>query len=88
MYQSVDLVSFLFSMMEDLSKYCSNACNYHHPQGNLQEGSDLAENMPNLMKLKAAIYSPEYRSFVERLTGLEQGTLTDEVNRFFILLPQ
>mmetsp|Transcript_8658 Transcript_8658/g.18491 ORF Transcript_8658/g.18491 Transcript_8658/m.18491 type:complete len:613 (+) Transcript_8658:124-1962(+) len=48
--------------------------------GNLQEGSDLADNMPNLMKLKAAIYSPEYRAFVEKLTGLERGTLTDEVD--------
>ena len=52
-------------------------------QGNLQEGSDLANNMPNLMKLKGAIYSPEYRSFVEKITGLEEGTLTDEVRNIY-----
>ena len=48
-------------------------------QGNLSEGSELALQMPALMKLKRAIYSPEYRAFVERVTGLEAGTLTDEV---------
>eukprot|EP00581_Thalassiosira_minuscula_P028907 CAMPEP_0183755174 /NCGR_PEP_ID=MMETSP0739-20130205/4021_1 /TAXON_ID=385413 /ORGANISM="Thalassiosira miniscula, Strain CCMP1093" /LENGTH=622 /DNA_ID=CAMNT_0025991937 /DNA_START=83 /DNA_END=1947 /DNA_ORIENTATION=- len=48
--------------------------------GNLQEGSELATKMPNLMKLKRAIYSPQYRNFVERITGLEEGTLTDEVD--------
>ena len=34
------------------------------------------------MRLKRAIYSPEYRSFVEKLAGLEPGTLTDEVRRY------
>jgi len=48
--------------------------------GNLQAGSELANKMPALMKLKNAVYSPEYRSFMERITGLEQGTLTDEVD--------
>ncbi|KAL9186494.1 hypothetical protein ACHAXT_005732 [Thalassiosira profunda] len=48
--------------------------------GNLSEGSELALQMPALMKLKRAIYSPEYRAFVERVTGLEAGTLTDEVD--------
>lgn len=49
-------------------------------QGNLQDGSELAEKMPALMRLKSAIYSPEYRAFVERITGLDPGTLTDEVD--------
>ena len=37
--------------------------------------------MPALMKLKNAIYSPEYRAFMETITGLDPGTLTDEVRR-------
>mmetsp|Transcript_22034 Transcript_22034/g.47916 ORF Transcript_22034/g.47916 Transcript_22034/m.47916 type:complete len:600 (+) Transcript_22034:224-2023(+) len=48
--------------------------------GNLQHGSELAEKMPALMKLKNAVYSPDYRAFVERITGLDPGTLTDEVD--------
>ena len=35
--------------------------------------------MPQLTKLKRAIYSQEYRSFVEKITGLEADSLTDEV---------
>ena len=50
----------------------------------MQPGKDgydevLVDKMPSLMKLKNAIYSPEYRSFVERITGLSSGTLTEEV---------
>jgi hypothetical protein len=37
--------------------------------------------MPSLMRLKDAIYSPECRAFVERISGLDPGTLTDEVGR-------
>ena len=48
-------------------------------QGNLQDGSELAQKMPVLVKLKSAIYSPEYQAFVECVTGLDPGTLTDEV---------
>lgn len=44
------------------------------------DGSELAKNMPNLMKLKNAIYSPQYRSFIENIAGLEAGSLTDEVD--------
>ena len=50
-------------------------------QGNLRPGNDLAERMPSLMRLKDAIYSPECRAFVERIAGLDPGTLTDEVSR-------
>jgi hypothetical protein len=46
----------------------------------LKDGSELAANMPNLMKLKNAIYSPQYRSFIENIAGLEAGSLTDEVD--------
>jgi hypothetical protein len=49
-------------------------------------GNELVEKMPTLMRLKNAIYSPEYRAFVERITGLEAGTLTDEVCDFICVL--
>ena len=62
---------------------CSSASLFLKPpsfgQGNLKDDSELAAKIPALMKLKRAIYSPEYRSFVEKLAGLEPGTLTDEV---------
>ncbi|KAL3816132.1 hypothetical protein ACHAXA_011629 [Cyclostephanos tholiformis] len=48
--------------------------------GNLQRGTDLATKMPSLMRLKDALYSSEYRSFVESISGLDPGTLTDEVD--------
>jgi hypothetical protein len=48
-------------------------------QGNLKDDSELAIQMPSLTKLKRAVYSPEYRAFIEKITGLEAGTLTDEV---------
>ncbi|KAL7542464.1 hypothetical protein ACHAXR_011802 [Thalassiosira sp. AJA248-18] len=53
--------------------------------GNLHDDSELAKNMPALMKLKNAIYSPTYRAFVESITGLDPGTLTDE--HFYSVLP-
>jgi len=49
-------------------------------QGNVMDGSELALNMPSLMKLKNAIYSTEYRNFIEKIAGLEAGSLTDEVD--------
>ena len=52
--------------------------------GNLREGSELATSMPSLMKLRGAIYSSEYRAFVEGITGLKPGTLTDEVSLSFV----
>ena len=45
----------------------------------MDDGSDLASKMPALMRLRRAVYSPEYRAFVERIAGLDPGTLTDEV---------
>ena len=50
-------------------------------QGNVQDGSELAKQMPQLTKLKRALYSQEYRAFIEKITGLEAGTLTDEVRK-------
>lgn len=55
-------------------------------KGNLEDGSELANKMPGLVKLKTAVYSPEYRAFVEKITGLDEGTLTDEVSYFFHVL--
>ena len=48
--------------------------------GNLSDGSELAKKMPSLMELKHALYSAEFRSFVEYITALEPGTLTDQVD--------
>ena len=85
-YQSVDLVSKpnvpppLFLDYQHLHRSHLTSCDQPLSlQGNLQDGSELADKMPALVKLKSAIYSPEYRAFIECITGLEPGTLTDEV---------
>lgn len=39
-----------------------------------------AKNMPSLMSLKKAIYSPSHRAFMERLVGLPPNTLTEQVD--------
>jgi Rps23 Pro-64 3,4-dihydroxylase Tpa1-like proline 4-hydroxylase len=38
------------------------------------------EHFPNLLKLKAALYSADYRAFIERIAHLPKGTLTDQVD--------
>ena len=49
--------------------------------GNLDpKDTSLCEKMPNLMKLRETLYCPEYRSFIEQITSLEKGTLTDKVD--------
>lgn len=48
--------------------------------GNLNSDSDDTKSMPSLMQLKQAIYSPQYRAFVERLIGLPPETLTEQVD--------
>jgi hypothetical protein len=53
---------------------------------NLTNDSDLAKKMPCVMELKHTLYSQEFRSFMEQVTNLEPGTLTDEVNEFPILV--
>ena len=81
-YQSIDLVS-AFSRNSHSLLLALTQVHFLNPppfeQGNLKDDSELAAKIPALMKLKRAIYSPEYRSFVEKLAGLEPGTLTDEV---------
>lgn len=47
---------------------------------NLSEGSEMAEAMPHLVKLRAALYSDDFRSFVERASDLPKGTLTGKVD--------
>ncbi len=48
--------------------------------GNLKEDSELASKMPSLMQLKHALYSYDFRSFMEQLTNLEPGTLIDKID--------
>jgi Rps23 Pro-64 3,4-dihydroxylase Tpa1-like proline 4-hydroxylase len=48
--------------------------------GNLSPESDDAKSMPSLMRLKQAIYSPQYRAFIERLIGFPPNTLTEQVD--------
>jgi len=40
----------------------------------------LHKSMPALLQLRETLYSGEYRSFVERVAGLDAGTLTEEVD--------
>uniref|UniRef100_A0A7S1BNJ9 Prolyl 4-hydroxylase alpha subunit domain-containing protein n=1 Tax=Corethron hystrix TaxID=216773 RepID=A0A7S1BNJ9_9STRA len=40
----------------------------------------LASKMPTLMSLKAALFSQEFRFFVEKLCGISPGSLTNEVD--------
>ena len=48
--------------------------------GNLTDDSELAQKMPSLIQLKHALYSIEFRSFMEKVASLEPGTLTDQVD--------
>jgi prolyl 3-hydroxylase /prolyl 3,4-dihydroxylase len=46
--------------------------------GNLQEGDELANKMPELMKLRSRIYSREFRNMVQTITGC--ADLTDRTD--------
>ena len=46
--------------------------------GNLQEGDELAEKMPELMNLRSQIYSKEFRNMIQRITGCTE--LTDRTD--------
>lgn len=46
--------------------------------GTIQPDDELGKKMPELLKLRATIYSKRFRSFVERVTGC--GELTDRVD--------
>ena len=47
---------------------------------NLEPKSELAQNMPAVMQLREVLYSTEWRSFMERVTGLAPGTLSAQVD--------
>ena len=47
---------------------------------NLNPGTDLAKSMPSLMSLRTALYSDQFRSFVEKAADLQPGTLTGQVD--------
>mmetsp|Transcript_25042 Transcript_25042/g.54593 ORF Transcript_25042/g.54593 Transcript_25042/m.54593 type:complete len:640 (+) Transcript_25042:321-2240(+) len=47
---------------------------------NLDAGTELAKRMPFLIRLRTALYSSEFRSFVEKAADLQPGTLTDQVD--------
>lgn len=49
--------------------------------GNLDpKDAVLSGKMPSLMKLRKTLYCNEFRSFMERISGLEPGTLTEKVD--------
>mmetsp|Transcript_18417 Transcript_18417/g.22548 ORF Transcript_18417/g.22548 Transcript_18417/m.22548 type:complete len:584 (-) Transcript_18417:111-1862(-) len=49
--------------------------------GNLDPKDEtMAQNMPAMMKLRKNLYSDECRAFIEQISGIEPGTLTDEVD--------
>eukprot|EP00980_Cylindrotheca_fusiformis_P006726 scaffold1400_cov137-Cylindrotheca_fusiformis.AAC.4 len=47
---------------------------------NLKPGSDIAAQLPNVMKLREVLYSQEWRSYIEKLSGLPPSTLVDKVD--------
>ena len=49
--------------------------------GNLtDDDADMAGKLSSLMELKRTIYSREYRQFIERVVGIPEGTLTEQVD--------
>ena len=52
-------------------------------KGNLTDDSPLATDIPSLMSLKKSLYCQEFRSFMETITGLEPGVLTEQVSFYF-----
>lgn len=47
---------------------------------NLTPGSELASQLPHVMKLREVLYSQEWRSFIERLAGLPPSTLNSQID--------
>ncbi|CAJ1962250.1 unnamed protein product [Cylindrotheca closterium] len=47
---------------------------------NLEPGSDLSKQLPNVMKLREVLYSQEWRSFIEKLCGLPPSTLVEKID--------
>jgi len=75
-------MSFEFILNQFLSHLCFSFC-FTILKGNLTEGSQMANEIPSLMQLKKSVYAEEFRSFMERITGLEPGTLTEQVCSFY-----
>lgn len=48
--------------------------------GNLHDDSPDALQIPSLMQLKKKLYSKDFRGFMEKITGIESGTLTEQVD--------
>lgn len=47
---------------------------------NLTPDSELAQQLPHVMRLRDVLYSQEWRSFIERLAGLPPSTLTNHID--------
>ncbi|KAL3938886.1 MAG: hypothetical protein SGBAC_006286 [Bacillariaceae sp.] len=47
---------------------------------NLEPGSDLSMQLPNVMKLREVLYSQEWRTCIENLCGLPPSTLVDKID--------
>ena len=73
-YKESDLFRVYQSI--DLANLSNQPIAMIDPQSQLQ----LVHNMPNMMTLKNALYSPEWRLFIEQIANLPKGTLTDQVD--------
>jgi Rps23 Pro-64 3,4-dihydroxylase Tpa1-like proline 4-hydroxylase len=47
---------------------------------NLDASSDLARAMPHVMQLRQVLYSDQWRTFIEQITGIEENTLSEQVD--------
>jgi Rps23 Pro-64 3,4-dihydroxylase Tpa1-like proline 4-hydroxylase len=47
---------------------------------NLEPGSELSIQLPNVMKLREVLYSQEWRSFIEKMCGLPPSTLIEKMD--------
>jgi Rps23 Pro-64 3,4-dihydroxylase Tpa1-like proline 4-hydroxylase len=47
---------------------------------NLTPDSELAGQLPHVMKLRELLYSQEWRSFIERIAGLPPSTLNNQID--------
>ena len=47
---------------------------------NLKPGSELSNQLPNVMKLREVLYSQEWRSFMESMAGLPPSTLISQID--------
>lgn len=47
---------------------------------NLEPCTTMAAELPHVMKLRELLYSQEWRTFIEKLSGLPPGTLTGQID--------